>query len=551
MILFALNLAGAVALLLWAVRLIRTGAERAFLNRLRAGLRRASGRPATALLAGTAAAMLLQSSTAVAMLTASFVAAGSLSAAAALVMLLGADLGSALVTQILLLPLGAAIPVLLLAGVTLFLRARRRVLRQVGRILTGLGLVLLSLDMIRAATAPLRDSQIVALVMDYLATDPLSAFAIGAVLALALHSSVAAVLAFVTFVAEGLLPVPAAAALVLGANLGGAAIPVLLTLSAPAPARRVAVGNLMLRGGGAMLALGALAIWPDAAAALGASAARQVLNLHLAFNLAVALAGLPLVGPVLRAVGAVLPDAGAAHRPRISALDDRALTAPERALACTAREVLRMGEAVQQMLAPALGLLRTWDDATAERIAATERDVDSMHFEIKLYVARLQEGRLTPEQSRRAVDLATIANNLEDAGDQVAGNLLVMARRMRAEGLSFSETGWRDLSDFHDRVLSNSQLALNVLMTGDSESARQLVEEKDRTRQTEQQLQVRHLERLRKGTPESIETTNIHQETVRALKQINTAFSLVAYPIAKEAGALLSSRLVAAPTRHS
>ena len=202
-----------------------------------------------------------------------------------------------------------------------------------------------------------------------------------------------------------------------------------------------------------------------------------------------------------------------------------------------------MGEHVHAMLSPALGQFKTWDADVLRRIRESEDEIDRMHFEVKLYVARLQEGILTREQARRAMDIATIANNLEDAGDQVAVNLSEMARKMHDEGLSFSEDGWRELCDFHDQVLSNVQLGLNVLMTGDADAAVQLVEEKDRAREAEQRMQAHHLERLRLGNPASIETSNQHQETIRALKHINTAFAYVAYPIAEEAGAMLSSRL--------
>ena len=543
MIWFLLHLAGAVALLLWAVSLIRTGVERGFMTQLRGVLRRIARRPSTALLGGAAAAVLLQSSTAVAMLAAAFVTSGSLAPAAGLSLLLGADVGSAIVAQILLAPLGAVVPLLMVTGVPFFLRARSRGAKQAGRILIGLALVLISLQMIRAATEPLRDSAFIDILVTYLSGDLFTAFLLGAIFAWAMHSGVAAVLTIVTFASQGLLPAEPALALVLGANLGGAAIPVLLTLSAPAAARRIVYANLLLRGGGALLALLVLVqVSPDLAA-FGSGPARQAINLHLAFNVVLAGTAIVLVGPALRLMSWLILEPHEARLERLSALDDGALDHPDRAIGCASRELLRMGESVQGMLVPALSLFRAWDADTATAIAGGEDDVDRLHFEIKLYIARLQERPLTQDQSRRALDIATIANNLEDAGDQISSNLVEHAQRMHHEGLSFSQEGWSDLSDFHDCVLSNAQLALNVLMTNDAESARQLVEEKDRIRQMEQTLQARHLDRLRLGNPATIETSNLHQETVRALKQINTAFSLVAYPIAKEAGDLLSTRL--------
>lgn len=544
MIVFLLHLAGAAALLIWSVRLIRTGVERAFLPQLRLALRRSERSRVLTAASGTLAAMFLQSSTAVALIVAGFTLSGGLAAASALAILLGADVGSALAAQILIVRADWIEPLLFLAGAVLFLRARRRAVRQTGRILIGLALVFVSLDMIQAATAPLKDSPGVATLVGYLDTDLVSAFVIGGVLAYAVHSSLAAVLMFVTFVAAGVLSVPAGAAMVLGANLGGAAIPVILTLSMPVAARRAVVANLALRGGFAV-ALLAVLIWglPDLSV-LGGAGFRQVINLHLVFNAGLLVLALPLTGMVSRLVSAALPaDTGGGVATPTPGLDTVSPDRPDRALAAAGRETLRMAERVTAMLVPALKLYRDWDDDTAEAIRRAEDDVDRMHFQSKLFLARLQERALTPEQNRRAMDLASVANNLEDAGDRISTDMLGMARRMRAEGLSFSEDGWRDLADFHDLVLSNAQLALDVMMADEPDVARQLVEEKDRVRRVERELQERHLERLRQGGSETIETSNMHQETIRALKLVNTAMCFIAYPIAEEAGDLLSSRI--------
>ncbi|EPX77774.1 Na/Pi cotransporter family protein [Litoreibacter arenae] len=542
MVLIIGNLAGAIALLLWSVRLVRTGIERGFSGPLRTGVRHASRNRVTAAASGFFAAIAMQSSTAVAMLVAGFVAAGTLPMFSSLAVILGADLGSAIAARILLTPISAIVPALLVVGVALFLKGRSRRIKQSGRILIGIALVLTSLTMIRTATAPLQDNEATELLFTYLASDLLTSFAIGAILAWATHSSIATVLTVVAMASEGLLQAPVAAAIVLGANLGGATIPVLLTLSAAYTARRVMLGNLLVRGGGAVLVLLALIQWPEHLSLLGASASTQAINLHLAFNVIVLLVGLPLLKPALHAAALIFPKTVATKPRRISALDKTA-TQPDRALACAAREVLEMGEQVHGMLIPIMGLFRDWDENVATQIRMSEDDVDRMHFEVKLYVAHLQESALSPRQASRAMDIVTISNHLEDAGDQISSNLVEIAQRLHADGLAFSEEGWSDLCDFHDQVVSNVQLGLNVLMTGDAEAAIQLVEEKDRMREAEQRLQSNHLDRLRGGNAASIETSNLHQETIRALKQVNTAFTYTAYPIAESTGALLSSRL--------
>lgn len=548
-LLFLLNVAGAAALLIWAVRLVRTGVERGWSVPLRRLLRRGAENRLLAALTGTAAAIVLQSSTAVAILTANFVAAGTLAGVAGLAILLGADLGSAIVAQILLARADWLVPVLLVAGVALFLKAESRDYRMAGRVLIGLALIFVSLSMIRAATEPLRDSAGLVAAMGYLGGDPVTAFVIGAVFAWAVHSSVAAVLLFVTLAAQGVLPVTAGIAMVLGANLGGTIIAYVLTLGSDIAARRVVIANLALRGGGAAAALLALSVFAPPLDLLGATSARQVINLHLAFNLALALLALPVVGPVLKLVSRfVTPPAETANLSRVSALDPAALSHPDRALACAAREILQMGEGVEAMLRSVIGVYDDWNDATAAAIRAKEAEIDKMHIDTKLYLAKVQRSSNDEDVTRRGLELADMAVNLESAGNAIADTMLGLARRLDQSGATFSEAGWREIRDFHDRVLSNAQSGLNVLMTLNPDAARALVGEKDHVRDIEQRLQRSHLDRLKQGLAESIETSNIHQETLRALKQVNSAFTMIAYPILSETGDLLASRLSRAKT---
>ena len=544
-LLFLLHVAGAAALLIWSVRLVRTGVERGWSVPLRRWLRHGDDNRIVAAATGLVAALALQSSTAVAILTTNFVAAGTLTAAGGLAILLGADVGSAVVAQVLLARADWVVPVLLVIGVAVFLRAGRKEARMLGRVLIGLALIFVSLAMIRDATEPLRESAGIGAAMRYLGGDALTAFAIGAAFAWLVQSSVAAVLLFVTLAAQAMLPVTAAAAMVLGANLGGALIAYVLTLGADQTARRVVIANLALRGGGAAVALFALQRYAPALDWLGTTPPRQAINLHLAFNLTLLVLALPLTGPVLRLARALVPAPGpGSSLERISALDPSALAQPDRALGCTAREVLQMGESVESMLRSVMRLYDNWDETAAAAIRAKEADVDEIHINTKLYLAKLQRANGEDEGVvARAMELADMAVNLESAGNVIADTMLTLAERLDKGGVAFSRTGRKEISDFHDRVLANAQAALNVLMTSSPDAARALVEEKDHVRDIEQGLQRSHLERLKQGLSESIETSNIHQETLRALKQVNSAFTMVAYPILSETGDLLGSRL--------
>jgi phosphate:Na+ symporter len=540
-----IQIAGAAALLIWAVRLVRTGVERGFATPMRKWLRHSTRNRLIAATTGMSAAVLLQSSTAVAVLLSNFVSKGVLTATTGLVILLGADVGSAVVTQLLIVRQPILIPFLLLFGIIVFLRSEGSSARQIGRIMIGLALIFVSLDMIRIATEPMISNPGTQIVMAYLGRDLLTAFVIGAVFAWGIHSSVAAVLLFVTLTGQTVLPISAAAAMILGANLGGGFIAYILTYSAPIVARRMIVGNLFLRGGGASLAVLLITLIPELLINLGTTPARQAINLHLIFNLILAITALPFVGVIMTILSYVMKEKPnkMGDLDTVSALDKNLLDRPQRAIDCAARELLGMGQKVERMLTAVEPLYDQWDSAAAQMIEDQDDSIKQMHLDVKLYLAQLGQIGLDEELSRRSMELASISSSLDTASDAIARIMLDLARRLDNQKLQFSAQGREEIKDFTDRVQSNVQLALNVMMNQNPAEARELVEAKEKVRKVEQKLQRSHIGRLREGLSESIDTSNIHQETLRALKQVNTAFSMVGHPILLKSGDLLKSRL--------
>jgi phosphate:Na+ symporter len=400
---FVLNMAGAAALLIWAVRLVRTGFDRAFGGRLRLWLRRSTSNRLAAATSGLGVAVLLQSSTAVAMLMAGFVSAGAIGSAAGLAIVLGADLGSALVALLLTTRLAVVTPVLLLLGVLIFLRGRQRRLRQIGRILIGMALIFLSLDLIRAASVPLVGAEGARTALLYLATDPLTAFVLAALFAWLVHSSVAAVLLFATLATQGALPPMAAFAMVLGANLGGAAIAVVLTLRSDGTVRRVTWANLVLRGGSALVVLWLVAAGRLPLHLLPADPGVQALTLHLAFNAALVAICLPLVGPICRLAAVLVPDppaSGDADASR-TALDPAAQLHPKRAFACAVRELVDMGSRIEGMVRQVPGLFSSFDETAAAALRDTLEQVQRRSLG-SASIWRGSRDRTATRRSRRA-----------------------------------------------------------------------------------------------------------------------------------------------------
>lgn len=544
-----LHLAGAIALLLFATRMVRTGVERAYGDVLRTRLRAILRNPLLAIAAGAALAISLQSATAVALIVGSFAGSGIVGGTSGLLAVLGADVGSALVVKLLSFNLSALVPLCLVAGTVLFMATERRDLLQFGRILIGVGLLILALQMIGQASEPLRESRILPVVVNYLAGDAVTAFLVAAAMTWLFHSSVAAILLFVALAARGLIPAELGAVLVLGANIGGGIIAVMLSRGAPPAARVVPLGNLIMRGSGALLALIGVIWLEPPLALLGAAPASQLVHLHIVFNFALALVGLPLAGLVsglaqrLTTLNTPLPTPESLDATELSALDEAALDTPSQALANATREVVRVCETVEIMLKRIMELYEQADDAGIKALAALDDRVDRRHAAIKLYLAKVTIRPLSEHEALRCQELIGACVKLEQVGDIIVRNMLVLVRKKLERKLEFTPEGWRELCAFHASVLANARLAFNVLVSRDPNTARQLVQEKDSLRLREKETSQSHFARLREGTARSLETSTIHLDTIRDLKQINSLLTSMAYPVLEEHGLLRGSRL--------
>ena len=542
--LLILNLAGGVALLLWATRMVRTGVMRAYGAELRRSLGRFTRNRLTALGIGVGISALLQSSTATALLAVSFASRGLLAVSAGLALMLGADIGSTLVVQLLSFDLAWASPLLILIGVASFMSSEAPLRRHLGRVAIGLGLLLLALALIVAASDPLRDSAALKVVLAPLAADPVLAVLLAALLTWLFHSSVAMVLLIMSLTLTGVLPLGLGFALVLGANVGSGLIPLALVFKSVPQARRIPLGNLLFRLLGALAVLPAIDFLMPLLAALDDDPARQIANFHTAFNLALAAVFLPLTGIMARLTERLCPaPAESEGEAAPKYLDSSAIGTPAVALACATREVLHLADKVETMLRGTIEVFRHDDTKLLGQLSKLDDEVDRLHLEIKLYLAKVSGDELDEEEGQRSVELVTFTTNLEHIGDIIDKNLLELAAKKARHKLSFSDEGWREIETLHGRVMAQMKLAMSVFVSGDPATARKLIAEKDRFRDLERLGSEQHFERLRSGVIETIETSALHLDILRDLKRINSHLTSVAYPILDERGELRSSRL--------
>ena len=551
---FFLDLIGGVALLLWGLHMVHSGLVRAFGADLRRFLGIALHSRVRAFFTGAAVTALLQSGTATGLMTASFATGGSVDLVPALAVMLGANVGTTLVVQLLSFDVSVVTPVLLLAGVIAFKRGGRTRTRDLGRVAIGIGLMLLALHVFIGALGPATSSPAVHELLHIIEGQPVLCVVVAAILTWLAHSSVAVVLVVMSLAASHWVSPEASLALVLGANLGSAINP-LLEASVPGnPAsRRLPAGNLLMRATGCLVLLPFLPVVARLLHPLEPNPARLAADFHTLFNLALALIFIIPLDLIAALLKQWLPDRIQTADPSTPIyLDRSASSTPSVALVCAAREVLRMGDIVETMLAKTMTALVNNDRALVAHISAMDDALDSLNTAVKLYVTRMTRDSLDDRDGDRAMEIVAFSMNLEHVGDIIDKNLMDLAQKKIRRGIKFLPEGQAEIIDFHRRVIDSLKLAVGIFMSGDIVVARQLVAAKARLREIEFAAAERYLLRMGDAQPETIESMSLDIDILRDLKRIHSHLCSAAYPVLERAGALQSSRLRnTAVSRHA
>jgi len=524
----------AVALLVWGTHIVRTGVMRVFGARLRTVLGRSVEKKPLAFCAGIGVTALVQSSNATTMLVTSFVAQDLVALTPALVIVLGADVGTALMARILTFDLSWLSPLLIFIGVIFFLGRKQSRVGQLGRVSIGLGLILLALELIVQAVTPMTQASGVKVIFASLTGDIMLDALIGAVFAIISYSSLAAVLLTATLTAAGIISFPVALCLVIGANLGSGLLAVLNNSASSAAARRVAMGSLLFKLVGSLLILPFVHPLAAVLDRLPLPDAELVIYFHVFYNLIRCLVMVPFAGPMARLCERLIRDEPELDmRLKPKHLDTSALDTPTLALANAARESLRMGDAMEQML-DGLKKIMHGEPREEKELRKIADDINVLYTAIKLYLARMPKDELADEESRRWAEIIEMSLNLEQASDIVERMGSEIADKSLAARRAFSVEGLNELDSLLEQLRSNLQLAMSVFFSSDVAGARRLRRRKHRFRILNRRYAHAHVDRLHQQNVQSIETSSLHLGLLGDMKRLNSLFCAVAYSVLEQ-----------------
>ncbi|MBX5459387.1 MAG: Na/Pi cotransporter family protein [Thermogemmatispora sp.] len=527
-------LLGGALLLLYGLRLLSEAMQRAAGPRLQKATMALAQRPFMAFGVGVVVTALTQSSSATSSLLVELVNAELVPLTTAFVMILGTNVGSTLVVQLLAFHVtDYAIPIAG-AGAALGLLTQHRPQRDLGQAAFGFGVILLGLAALQVGSAPIAASPITAEVLRALMGAPLVLALLGLLLALAFASSAAAIGLVLVLTASGALSVFAALALLFGANIGSTLTALLTAISRPSvTGRRLALLHTGTKSLGAAIALALLPLLTSLLARLGLEPAWQVALTHLIFNLALAAVFVPLAAPVTRLVTLLLPEQENHYEQQLGPryLDPEALASPAVALGQATREVLRMADIVTEMLRLSMLAFEKPDARVPERINELDDQLDRLNAAIKRYLTQLDESRLTREQVQRELALLYIITDLEAIGDIIDRQMMRLARRKQRRQVAFSEEGWQDLLNYHDEVTEALEQALAALASQDTSLANDFFVRKAELSKMKRQLHLRHVRRLQSGLSPSWESSAIHLDLLNALSRVLSHASNIAHAV--------------------
>jgi phosphate:Na+ symporter len=539
-----LNLLSALAMLVWGTHLMRTGVLRIYGADLRRILSTSIKRRVFAFMAGIGVTSVVQSSNATSVIVCSFVAQGLINLGPALAIMLGADVGTALMAGVLSFDLSWLSPLLIFFGVIVHLSSKQKKTGQFGRIAIGLGFITLALQLIADATRPMTQMAGIEVLFSSLTGDVMLDALIGALIAMVTYSSIAAVLLAATLATSGVISLEVALCLVVGANLGSGMLGLLSASNHNAAGRRVALGSFLFRLAGAVMMLPFIGVLHVEVGRLIADTTKAVIAFHIAYNFVRSCLFLFLTEPMARFCTRCLPDSeesNAGIRPRY--LDSAAINTPTLALSNAAREVLRMGEIIENMLAGLLIVVRNNDAARAREVRKLDDDVDKLYTDVKMYLARVSRQELDEGEIRRWTDIITLTINLEQSGDIIERIVTDVESKKILPKRDFSAAGMLEVMEMHARLVTSLQLGLSVFLNGDVKSAQRLLAEKESFRDLEREYAQTHLVRLAGETMQSIETSSLHLDIISDMKRLHSLFCSPAYPVLDKAGLLRKSRL--------
>ena len=493
-----MSTAGGLALFLYGLRVLSSALKRAIGEKMRALLERLTGKAYRGVIVGAVTSGILQSSSMTMVLLIGLINAGALKLAQGIGVMLGSEIGTTLTAQIIAFKIGNYYLPIIAIGFLLSEIFRGKRAGDVGRIILGFGLLFLGMSILSSGLQGLAQSDIVLELLESCGSNILLGVLVGAAVTAVIQSSSAMTALVIAMGAAGILTLPAAIALILGANIGTTITAQVASIGSSLSSRRLTMAQLLVNVLGVFVFIPFVPWYSELVALTSTSLPRQIANAHTFFNVAVTLALIPCVGGLVWLVKRIVhgKEAGATAIPQF--LEAEFLSTPSIALSQARRELLRMAELADSMIGACHRGLIDQDRGVVSEVFETEEAVDGLKRAIGDYLGQIHGDALSEKEERRLHVMHHVIGDIERVGDQ-AVNIAQRAQVLLRDKRSLSDSAQRDLNDLFVKTNALYDQAVQSLREEDPERAREALDLEEDVDRLEREYKANHLRRLEQG----------------------------------------------------
>jgi phosphate:Na+ symporter len=488
---------------------------------MRSVLARLTSNRLFAVATGAGVTAVIQSSSVTTVLVVGFVTSGLMTLSQAAGVIFGANIGTTITAQIIALDVTRYALALVAAGFTVSFFGKREQARARGTVVMGLGLIFFGMGVMGEAMEPLRSEPAFTDAMVSLSSAWLGIL-VGAGFTAVVQSSSATTALVIVLAGQGLVPLEAGIALILGANIGTSVTALLASIGKPRDALRAAAIHTGFNIGGVLLFLPFIGVLAGVVQGIGGGLAREIANAHTIFNLVATIIFMAMLTPFVNFIQRLVKDRPEPEERRIRAkyLDRELLRTPPLALDRARLEMNRMTDRVRTMLDRSVPLILDGTRQELSDLEAMDDEIDDLHGHIITYLGMIGKQSLSDSDSDELVGLMEATNNLEAIGDIIETNLVALGFGRIEAGFQVSPATREIITGFHDAVKRGFDGAMIAVTQRNEQEAARVSAMKDEINSLERAAALHEAERLVAPEPNRVEAYRFEIDVINNLKRI-------------------------------
>lgn len=510
---------GGLALFLYGLLLLSRGLQKIAGDRLKTLLERLTNRRWKGVAIGAGLTAIIQSSSITTVTIVGLINAGLLSLEQAVPVIIGANIGTTITAQLVAFNVGVLAMPIIAAGFLLFFSGRSYRQRLLGEVILGFGMLFLGMNLMSGAVSPLKESSIFMSWVQSFGTNPLLGLLVGLAFTAVIQSSSATVALVIAMSMQGLIGLPVALPLLLGADIGTCVTVMIASIGARLSAKRAAISHLLFNVLGVIVIFPFLPFFVSLVPLTASDVPRQIANAHTIFKLLFAVLFFPFIGVLVIIVKKILPGEEVCIDRGVKFLDKRTLRTPAIAISQSEKEIERMGAIALSTLDHSIKAFKENDLKLVKVVEKEEDAVDELDNAIEAFLVKITRRELSKSQAKRVAALVHSISDIERVSDH-ANNIGELTERMVREKLAFTEPADRELNEVFKKSRDSYMKAVRVIASGDRVLAEKVFDLEREIDGLTKQYEQNHFDRLRRGTCDAGAGV-VFVETLRNLERIS------------------------------